>query len=138
MGIEPTLASEYDNLLYACLACNLTRGSQSIPNPLDHLLASTVNVNADGRMAARTAAAGEIVETLHLNDPKYIVRRQRMIALLRELEIVRTDLYRIWLGYPDDLPNLAQRRPPGGNTRPQGIDQTFFALRQRGELSGIY
>jgi len=29
-------------------------------------------------------------------------------------------LYRRLMGFPDDLPNLARFRPPGGNTRAEG------------------
>ena len=36
--------------------------------------------------------------------------------------------------YPDDLPDLPRLRPPGGNARPEGIGQSHFALRKRGEL----
>ena len=96
MSIDPRLAMDYENLLYSCVACNLTRGNQRIPNPLDHLLAATVEVQADGSMAARTTPAQEIVEALHLNDREYIFRRQQMIALLTELRKRRPDMYLLW------------------------------------------
>jgi hypothetical protein len=108
-SLNPGRVTDYDNLLYACVACNLTRGNQSIPNPLEHLLASTVEVQASGSIVARTAPAQEIVEVLHLNDPEYVGRRRQMIALLGELEKRRPDLQRIWSGYPDDLPGGGQQ-----------------------------
>jgi hypothetical protein len=137
-SLTPQRLTEYDNLLYACVACNLTRGNQRIPNPLDHLLASTVEVQADGLMAATTLASQEITEVLHLNDPVYVVRRRNMITLLGELEKRRRDLCDIWLGYPDDLPDLARLRPPAGNQRPQGILESHYARRIRGALPAIY
>jgi hypothetical protein len=38
---------------------------------------------------------------------------------------------------PIDLPNLARLRPPGGNSRPAGVDASHFARRARGELPAI-
>ena len=137
-SINPDLVTDYDNLLYACVACNLTRGNQLIPNPLEHLLASTVEVHADGLIIARTLPAQEIVEVLHLNDPGYVFRRRQMIALLEELEKRLPDLYCVWLGFPQDLPDLARLRPPGGNPRLVGIEHSHLARRMRGELPATY
>lgn len=137
-SINPALITVYENLLYACVACNLTRGNQPIPNPLEHLLSSTVEVQASGRILAQTPSAEEIVEVLHLNDADYIFRRGQMIAMLAELEKRRPDLHRVWLGYPDQLPDLSRLRPPDGNVRPDGIEQSHFARQRRGALPATY
>jgi hypothetical protein len=42
------------------------------------------------------------------------------------------------LGFPDDLPDLASKRPPGGHTRPNGIAQRYYERRKRGELPSVY
>jgi hypothetical protein len=89
-------------------------------------------------MVARTPPAREIVEALHLNDPVYVFRRRKMSALLEELEKRRPDLHGVWLGYPDDRPDLGRLRPPGGNERPSGIGQSHYARRKRGELPSTY
>lgn len=47
-------------------------------------------------------------------------------------------LYRELLGFPDDLPDLARLRPPEGNRRPEGIQESCFAQRERGELPSTY
>ncbi len=39
--------------------------------------------------------------------------------------------------FPDDLPNLSALRPPEGNSRPEGIEESHFTRRKRGELSPI-
>ena len=137
-SIEPGLVTAYDNLLYACVACNLTRGNRLVPNPLEHLLVSTVEVQSNGLLLAQTPLAEEIVEALHLSDPEYVVRRRQMMALLEELERRRPDLHATWLGYPDDLPDLLRLRPPGGNSRPAGIDESHVARQMRGELPATY
>ena len=41
-------------------------------------------------------------------------------------------LFRDAFGYPDDLPDLAALRPPGGNARPGGVAASAFALRVAG------
>jgi hypothetical protein len=42
------------------------------------------------------------------------------------------------MSYPDDLPNLARLRPPGGNTRPEGIAESAFARRKVKTFPGTY
>jgi hypothetical protein len=42
------------------------------------------------------------------------------------------------LAFPSDLPNLAALRPPGGNGRPDGIADSCFERRRRGELVEVY
>ena len=39
---------------------------------------------------------------------------------------------------PDDLPDLSRLCPPGGNSRLDGVEQSYFAQRQRGELPETY
>jgi hypothetical protein len=47
-------------------------------------------------------------------------------------------LHRRLTGFPNDLPDLKSLRPPGGNTRPEGIEQSHFRRRERGELPAMY
>jgi hypothetical protein len=47
-------------------------------------------------------------------------------------------LLRDLLGFPDDLPDLARRRPPNGNTRPDGAMRCYYTLRKQGLLSAVY
>ena len=47
----------------------------------------------------------------------------KMPALIREL-----------LCFPADLPDLSSLRPPGGNSRPEGIALSYRERRLRGEL----
>ena len=42
------------------------------------------------------------------------------------------------LAFPDDFPDLTTKRPPGGNTRPGGVDESCFEKRRRGELPDVY
>jgi len=47
-------------------------------------------------------------------------------------------LLAFYLGFPDNLPVLAQLNPPGGNTRAQGIASSHYERKQRGELPETY
>ena len=42
------------------------------------------------------------------------------------------------MGFPEDLPDLSELRPPDGNSRPEGVAQSYSALRERGELPETY
>ncbi|MCY2988962.1 MAG: hypothetical protein NTY19_13985 [Planctomycetota bacterium] len=42
------------------------------------------------------------------------------------------------MGFPEDLPDLSRLRPPEGNSRLDGVEQSYFAQRQRGELPETY
>ena len=47
------------------------------------------------------------------------------------------ELFRRFMQYPDDLPDLS-RLEPVGNSRPDGVEQSCHARRRRGELPEIY
>jgi hypothetical protein len=42
------------------------------------------------------------------------------------------------MGYPVDLPDLSSLRPPAGNSRPEGVVQSYATRRERGKLPDIY
>ena len=56
-SINPDLIVDYDNLLYACVACNLTRGNQAIPDPLSTRPWLVIK-SAGGAGGARSAQRG--------------------------------------------------------------------------------
>jgi hypothetical protein len=45
--------------------------------------------------------------------------------------------YRDWVRFPDDLPDLSRKDPPR-NTRPHGVNESWFAKRARNELPIAY
>ncbi|MBO0698354.1 MAG: HNH endonuclease [Zavarzinella sp.] len=133
----PEAVMDYDNLLYCCVTCNLAKGYSEVPDPTRTLSADTVSVQDDGSLLASTPEAEYLVECLGLNGPRYRhVRRlwMRVVAACAS----NPDLLGDILGYPDDLPDLSTRRPPGGNTRPAGLAASHYARRARGELPDTY
>jgi hypothetical protein len=65
---------------------------------------------------------------LDLNAPRMVAWRLLWIRLVELASEHDPNLYQELMGYPIDLPNLARLRPPGGNSRPAGVDASHFAL----------
>jgi hypothetical protein len=135
---RPDLALEYDNLLYACVSCNLSKGCLQTPDPLAVLLDPGVEVSADGAIHAQTPSARKLIELLGLNRPRLREFRELWIRIVRLAALCDPALFRRLLGYPAELPDLSTLRPPAGNTRPEGLGQSHLARRQRGELPDIH
>jgi hypothetical protein len=135
---RPDLVTDYDNLLYACVKCNLAKGIRLLPDPLSVLTIAVVRVELDGTIHADgNSDAARLIELLGLNSPEYTRFRKLwidIVALARQ----DVDLCQRLLGYPANLPDLRRQRPPHGNTRPAGVEQSAFAQRKRGELPSYY
>ena len=137
VAIHPTLSADYDNLVYSCVRCNGAKGMQHVPDPCQVLLRDDLRVLEDGSIEARTPAAQRAVRMLGLNDPEPREFRAlwlRIVALAQEHDPA---LYLALMGFPGDLPQLSRLRPPGGNTRPQGVQESWHARWHEGTLPAI-
>lgn len=136
-------SNEYDSLVYACCVCNACK--KDFPHlidldsraPADHLA-----VQPDGFVAALTRQGETLVDVCALNRPELVAFRRDLILLLALPEkghgVDATRLRKRYFGYPDDLPDLATLRPPGGNARPDGIAGSCLEQQRRGELPEFY
>ena len=88
-------------------------------------------------MTGTTDPARRLILLLDLNRPELMHFRRLVLDSTRLARRYDHDLYQRWMGYPDDLPKLDKRRA-NGNTRPEGIEQSHFARKQRGELPDTY
>lgn len=138
VAIRPEWAGQYDNLLYSCVSCNLSKGSQRTPDPTAVLLGPGVQVTGDGMLHADTPEAARLIELVGLNRPRLREFRELWIRIVRLAAVAEPDLYRRLLGFPDHLPDLKRLRPPGGNTRPAGLEAAHLARRQAGTLPTTY
>jgi hypothetical protein len=138
LAARPDLALEYDNLLYGCVSCNLSKGGLETPDPLSSLVDQEVTVAEDGGIHASTAQARKLLELLGLNRPRLRELRGLWIRIVRLAELCDPALFRRLMGYPADLPDLSTLRPPEGNTRPDGLTQSHLARQRRGELPDTY
>jgi hypothetical protein len=134
MASRPELALEYDNLLYGCVSCNLSKGSAETPDPCSALLDPVVKVSEDGGLHADTSPARKLIELLGLNRPRLREFRALWIRIVCLAELHDPALFLRLMAYPADLPDLSTLRPPEGNTRPEGLTQSYLARRQRDEL----
>jgi len=107
-SLAPDNSLDYFNLVYSCRRCNQVKLNQLVPD-----------------------------RQLDLNSPKLMKWRvlwMRIIDLANERD---PTLYRQLTGFPDDLPNLSQLRPPK-NSKPDGIRISWYAKRQRGQLPDLF
>lgn len=138
-SLRPDLAVEYDNLLYSCATCNAAKGDQSVPDPCACLLEGHAVVLEDGRIAGATEDAQRLILLLGLDDAEYRESRRLWIDIvaMAKVNVRRPGLYTQLMRYPESLPDLSRLRPPG-NRRPNGVRQSYFARRQRGDLPETY
>jgi hypothetical protein len=111
---------------------------RGVPDPTTVLLDHDVQVTEDGVIHAETPEAARLIDLLGLDSPQFTEFRMLRLGILALAERFDPPLYARLLGFPDDLPNLARLRPPGGNTRPEGVTTSYFAQRANGLLPLMY
>lgn len=95
-GLFPQLVVDYDNLFYACNACNSRKGDYwpspdesargvFVPNPCDHKMASHVRYKA-GRVEGRSVAGKWLIDLVQLNDKQLVRYRVAMLATIKTLK----------------------------------------------------
>ncbi len=142
-AVAPERTGDYDNLLYSCLMCNACRGAEPLPfDPSAIALAMHLRIRDDGTVEALTRQGRLLCDLCHLNRPALVQFRVYLLDLVEHLVSQPNPqperILQHVLGFPDHLPNLRSRRPPGGNARPEGIDNSWFERRRRGELPAAY
>jgi len=140
-AIRKELRAEYANLLYACPACNTKKTDTILPDPCRMPLADCLQIYEDGRIEAKNKSpyGQAIIDELALDDPRTIARRRLMIGTLRTLAKHDWPTFVKWMGYPKNLPNLESKENRSVlNDKPEGVQQSYFARKQRNELPEIY
>jgi hypothetical protein len=135
---RPDLRLFYDNLLLVCPICNAVKGPRPLPDPCQVLTASAVTVDERGVIHGHTREARRLIRRLALDKQpaqEFRLMWNRIVANARRFDPA---LYRQIMGFPKDLPDLRRLKPPGGNTRPDGIAESWLARRERSELSTTY
>ena len=136
-SMVPDRKLDYFNLVYACRRCNAVKRDQAVADPLAVLSWDAVAVGVDGVLRSEEPETGRLIRQLDLNSPRLVKWRVmwiRIVELARERD---TDLYRQLTSFPDELPNLASLRPPR-NLQSEGIELSWFAKRERGQLPQSY
>jgi hypothetical protein len=138
VAADPGGKLEYANLLYACATCNnAKRDILGVPDPCSMAFADCVSIREDGQVEALNNAGKSLVDKLRLNSAKNVQHRYRWMRVLALLQVHEPDLYREYMAFPDDLPDLRTSRAPL-NSRLKSVGDCCFARRERGELPAIY
>jgi hypothetical protein len=135
-SVNPHRRVDYLNLVYACRRCNLVKLDQPIADPFVLLTAERITILPDGTLHTSDVEAQRLALQLDLNSPERIdwrVQWMRIVALAAERD---RDLWETLVSLPDDLPNLSRLRPPA-NSRQEGIRESWFERRSRGELASL-
>jgi hypothetical protein len=139
----PELSLEYDNLIYACSMCNSLKQAEEWPtDPFTDPSGNHLRMRSDGTVQHLSHDGFNMIRICRLNRPALVGYRRVILATLAFLDNNPAPetrmLLRHYLGFPDDLPRLKKMRPPGGNRRPEGINQSWYERRRRGELPETY
>ncbi len=134
---RPDLKSEYTNLLYLCSSCNNLKGARGLPDPFTIPLGHCLRFHIDGNVEALRPEGEQIIETLALDRSDLIDFRLRKIGGI--LSDAESDWGRFVqeMRFPNELPDLTLDPPPH-NSRAEGVAESWFAKRQRGELPEVY
>lgn len=129
-----TLVCDYDNLLYLSHRTNLRKGKLPLPDPGKIALGKCLKVEISGDNSGKVTPLDEdgdvIVTTLRLNNPEEVEDRCKWLDVLRAVAITDESRFRKLVGFPADLTNLAAPLRKKRNTRPDGIAQSAFHLRE--------
>jgi hypothetical protein len=70
VSVHPEHQGNYDNLVYACVACNQSKGAALLPDPTQVLVDGAVRVQDDGRIEGATREARRLIRLLGLDGPR--------------------------------------------------------------------
>jgi hypothetical protein len=136
-SISPDFRLDYFNLVYSCRRCNAVKLDQSIEDPFLLLAQEHAVILPDGSIKSDTPETRRLIQQLDLNSPnltRWRVMWMRIVQLAAERD---SKLYSQLVGFPDKLAELNRLRPPL-NSRPEGVGESWNAMRQRGLLPTIY
>jgi hypothetical protein len=135
--LRPDLIANYDNLLYACRTCNSGKSSALVPDPHGCAYGRCLRVHDDGTIHALNPEGTILIDELDLDDNQRNIYRKLIIASVQlAAQHGQQELLELYLGLPSNLPDL-KSRPPGGNTRPEGLRMSWHARRERGEVPAV-
>jgi hypothetical protein len=116
----------------------LAKQDRETPDPSQVLLRASIRLDASGILEPLAPEATRVVNLLNLNRRRAVEYRKLWMEIVRLAREFRPELYEKLMGFPADLPDLSRLCPPGGNSRPNGVDESHFAQRHRGTLPATY
>ena len=112
---------------------DLKKGDLLIPDPATVGFGGCLRVHRDGTIEALQAPGELLIDLLRLDDEDTTRYRRMMLEMLVTLGLNNQAAFVEWMGYPKELPDLSRprKKPPGGNSRPDGIAESCFWRRAR-------
>jgi hypothetical protein len=136
------LVCHYPNLVYACNRCNSAKRDELLLDPCADRFALHIRIHEDGEIEGLTSVGKRVVNILGLDLRGPTEKRREQMTILRLFkryphdEEVRS-LYLSAFGFPDDLPDLSKHTRTK-NTKPEGVEGSFFRLRESKTLPETY
>jgi hypothetical protein len=138
VSIDPQGKCEYPNLLYVCATCNQAKQDiLGVPDPCEMPFHQCLRITPEGRVVALNNDGEKLKQVLLLDSDSNVRYRSQVMRTLEALQKADAALYRELMGFPEDLPDLRAKRVPG-NTKPDGVANCYFVLRERGMLPATY
>lgn len=126
------LVCEYDNLILLEGRLNLVKGKRCLADPCKVALGQCLVVHTEGaRIGCIEACDSEgmgrkIIQVLRLDSDDATQLRRDWIQILRSVAQSDPELFKKFIGYPQNLPDLSNRRVD--NRRKGGIEQSARRL----------
>jgi hypothetical protein len=128
----------YTNLLYACGTCNESKKAiLGLPDPCNVAFSDCLQIALDGRVRALNKDGEKLRQALRLDSPQNVANRSRWMRVLDSLQKNDPVLFTEMMGFPDNLPDLRKMKAPS-NTKPEGVQNCYFVLREKGQLPSTY
>jgi HNH endonuclease len=134
---------DYTNLVYACTRCNSVRREMRVLDPTEVAFGGHLRLGDDGLLIGVTVDGQYLIKLLRLNEGRALSVRRKYLKLLSLWEKYPADALVAAIileefGFPDDMPDLRTKRPPGGNARPGSEHSCYFARRESDSLPATY
>jgi 5-methylcytosine-specific restriction endonuclease McrA len=137
-AFRPDRAADYSNLVYACRRCNSVKLDHEVADPFAMMCVEQIRILPDGTLRGLSQAATKLMMQLDLNSPRMTEWRilwMRIVDLAKQRDPL---LLKQLIGFPKNLPNLKNLRPPAGNSRLEGIMESWAYLSKQGKLPDSY
>jgi hypothetical protein len=142
-SLAPELCRDYTNLVYACHNCNQRKGNKRLPSPAEVAFGASMEVIVSGdkygTIHPLNDAGTRLIDELSLDAPKITRARRQFIEFTRSFENNDRPKLLVWMGFPEDLPDLSSVSPqPSANLLPDGLVESWYKRRERNDLPEIY
>jgi hypothetical protein len=136
------LICSYQNLVYACNRCNTAKGEHILIDPCEVAFAEHLQIDEKGEIFALTNEGKRVINKLGLDRLRPTEERLARLIILKLYRKYPNDaevraMYLNAFGFPDDLPDLGVHTRTR-NSKPEGIENTFFRQRDTKTLPETY